>query len=84
MAMDNERALPTSTKGAVQRSRLAWSIEVNSKHLYFDLIINIFRQCLEAHMQGGVLVVANAIGSGVCFRPAGGVSGINMSKDYFG
>ena len=34
--MDYERALPTSTKGAVQRSRPAGSIEVNFKHPYFD------------------------------------------------
>ena len=35
-------------------------------------------------MQGGVLVVANAEVSGVCFRPTGGVSGIHMSEDYYG
>ena len=35
-------------------------------------------------MQGSVLVVANAVASGVCFRSTGGVSGIHMSGDYFG
>ena len=35
-------------------------------------------------MQGGVLLVANAGGFRVCFRPTGGISGIHMSEDYFG
>ena len=36
MAVDKEEALPTSTKGAVQRSRPAESIKVTFKSLYFD------------------------------------------------
>ena len=60
MAMDNERALPTSTKGAVQRSRPAESMEVNFKLLYFDYYSIFLGNVLDAHMQGGVLVVANA------------------------
>ena len=35
-------------------------------------------------MQGGVLVVANAVGFRGVFRPTGGVSGIHMSEDHFG
>ena len=34
-------------------------------------------------MQGDVLGTTDAVASGVCFRPTGGVSGIHMSGNYF-
>ena len=36
MAVDQEEALSTSTKGAVQRSRPAESIEVTFRYPYFN------------------------------------------------
>ena len=60
--MNNERTLPTSTKGAVQRSRTAESIEVTFKPLYLINKSIFLGNVLEAHMQEGVLLVANVIG----------------------
>ena len=62
MAVDKEEALPTGTKGVVQRSRPAESIEVTIKSLYFDYYSTFWGNVLEVHMQGGVLVVANVVG----------------------
>ena len=61
MAVDKEEALPTSTMGAVQRSRPAESIEVTFKSLI--MIINqYFRQCFRGMYVRGCTVVANVVG----------------------
>ena len=47
MAMDNERALPTSIKGGSVKVKASWVYRGNLQIPIFWLIINIFRQCFR-------------------------------------
>ena len=62
MAMDKWKSTAYKYKGGSAKVKGSWVYRGKLQTLVFWLIINILGNVLEAHMWGGVLVVAIALG----------------------